>query len=618
MEQTERRSSSNSQSAGNASRSTFSGSRPTETRGPEQEETSGKQRPTETRDTNDSTYASPDDYSGQIVSGKYYLLSKISAGGESILYSCSANDGNEYCIKLYFHSGHLQEGVREKLLKIRHKNILPLLDWGKWQGGIYEVFPITPSPTLEDRVKDGSIKKYNEKSLIRQMVEAIHAVHSVGIIHQDIKPANFLVLDTGEVKLIDFGISGIKGDDGRTHITVLGQTTLYASPEVRLGRFCWPESDYYSLGATIYQMFFGKAPYSDYDENLATKLYDDIRQTKIPHIKELPKEKQDLLVGLMQYEKEKRWAYEAVSDWCRGNYSKWTIRRPSSQPNDAQKKFSFAGTSYDIPDQISDLALAMISEKWNTDDFDRRFGTFNTLRDLVADIPELYRICNKSRMAEVDNNVNACYFMMVYDLCPSLTAFGWRGCFFKDLKQFGEAMLTALWKKEASDITGYSSDSSPSGFTWASARAGKAGAPATLTFGYVQELIKNHLISYYLNIHGEVDLSSKVFALESSVNTRTSTLQEGYYQIAYLISHSSKVYIYGQAKPEISGVAEFRSVVNSVIAECAARNSNEPFHSFCSKISENNTLKPGFKAWAENQGFSAAIDTLIRKWGRGT
>lgn len=58
MEQTERRSSSNSQSAGNASRSTFSGSRPTETRDPEQEETSGKQRPTETRDTNDSTYAS--------------------------------------------------------------------------------------------------------------------------------------------------------------------------------------------------------------------------------------------------------------------------------------------------------------------------------------------------------------------------------------------------------------------------------------------------------------------------------------------------------------------------------------------------------------------------------
>ncbi|KAG0065825.1 Dual-specificity kinase, spindle pole body (SPB) duplication and spindle checkpoint function [Linnemannia elongata] len=104
----------------------------------------------------------------------------------------------------------------------------------------------------------------------RQMLEAVQVVHDLKIVHSDLKPANFLLVE-GSLKLIDFGIANAIAND-TTNIHREGQlgTANYMSPEAILSnpqaggcRKLGKPSDVWSLGCILYQMVYGKAPFSD-------------------------------------------------------------------------------------------------------------------------------------------------------------------------------------------------------------------------------------------------------------------------------------------------------------------------------------------------------------------
>ena len=584
---------------------------------------------------NKYTASAEKDLSGSTVDGKYILLSRMSSGGESDIYICS--DGNEQlrCIKIYHNCQYVRPEVREMLQDIDHENILPLLDWGYWNNLFFEVSPYyIHARSLKDICDDGSVEKYDRKVLIKQMTEAVHTLHSFGIIHQDIKPANFVISEDGIVIVIDFGISGLmdKGNssdnEGRTYVSQIGRTPEFSSPQVLTGsNFVGPADDLFSLGATFYYTFFKKSPYVK--TGPTTIDLERVINNRIPDLDKLPKmfssdeaaQYQDLLFGLLQYEPEKRWKYEAVADWIKGDYAKWIVRKPKSA--DSTAVFSMNGEKFVVPDEIPKL-VTTLAYKWKTSLLDLN-GRFKLLRDTASAIKvedessqgekeRIYTICNATwtnmtgesmrsypyigRIHPINDGI---YFIKLYQLYPELKEFAWKHHVSKDLAELGQNMLQVLWKEEINEITGSSNVSSgSSAFDSFNANRQKKDDSKTepLTFDLLRDIVDSHLISIYFFLHGQNDLSEQTYRIEDSASNN-GTIQEGYYELAYFLSGSAVLDVDGT---KYNGLSEFIGSVNAIISECAFRNTNEPFISFINHLYAGGTIRPGFKVWARHQG----------------
>lgn len=110
-----------------------------------------------------------------------------------------------------------------------------------------------PQPSLED-----------VRNIIEQVAKGLIALHRSEILHQDIKPDNIMIDDTGTVKIIDFGSATVAGVNeaaiGLHHHNILG-TALYTAPEYFLGEAGTSQSDIFSLGVLAYHLLSGRYPY---------------------------------------------------------------------------------------------------------------------------------------------------------------------------------------------------------------------------------------------------------------------------------------------------------------------------------------------------------------------
>ncbi len=101
-------------------------------------------------------------------------------------------------------------------------------------------------------------------AVMRQVAAALAKAADQGIVHRDIKPENIMLTKAGEVKVADFGLARITGDEDSLGLTQTGMTMgtpLYMSPEQVEGRPLDPRSDIYSFGVTCYQMLAGEPPF---------------------------------------------------------------------------------------------------------------------------------------------------------------------------------------------------------------------------------------------------------------------------------------------------------------------------------------------------------------------
>ena len=146
--------------------------------------------------------------------------------------------------------------------RLSHPGIVLVHDVGRdpETGTLFIALEYLPGRTLAEIVKGGGPLAWREAlRILARLAEALHHAHGKGVIHRDVKPANIMVLPSGEPKILDFGIA--KMETARLRLTTDGQffgTPLYMSPELALGRPIDARSDLFSLGAVAYTLVTGQ------------------------------------------------------------------------------------------------------------------------------------------------------------------------------------------------------------------------------------------------------------------------------------------------------------------------------------------------------------------------
>ena len=207
--------------------------------------------------------------------GPYKVRRLIGQGGMGSVYEAERDDDyrKRVAVKLIrsgtAHSEVLRRFQQERqlLAGLSHPNIAVLLDGGMTPDGApWFAMEYVGGEPVDSYCDTHGLDVRQRLRLFREICGAVSYAHRNLVIHRDLKPSNILVTDDGVVKLLDFGIAKLLGEDGKAGpaLTRTGYylvTPEYASPEQLSGLPVSTAADIYSLGALLYILLAGRLPH---------------------------------------------------------------------------------------------------------------------------------------------------------------------------------------------------------------------------------------------------------------------------------------------------------------------------------------------------------------------
>ena len=206
--------------------------------------------------------------------GGYALLEELGRGGMGVVYRAQHERlGRAAAVKLIL-SGALASGQeRQRFLgemaaaaALDHPHIVPVYEAGEDSGQLWYAMRLVPGSSLAARMRTqhGTAMPAREAAtLVHTLALAVQHAHERGFIHRDLKPANILLDETGAPHIADFGLA--RRVDSAEHLTLTGAalgTPAYMAPEqAGGGRQVTTAADVYSLGAILYELLSGHAPF---------------------------------------------------------------------------------------------------------------------------------------------------------------------------------------------------------------------------------------------------------------------------------------------------------------------------------------------------------------------
>ena len=141
-----------------------------------------------------------------------------------------------------------------------HFNIVAVYDFGIISHSPYMVMEYVDGIDLRSMLKKGTTLTLKQAGdLVIQVLEALDFAHGKGVVHRDIKPANILLLDSGQVKVTDFGVAKLDTSELTNVGDVIG-TPSYMSPEAFRGDAVDGRSDVYSTAMVLFELIVGRRP----------------------------------------------------------------------------------------------------------------------------------------------------------------------------------------------------------------------------------------------------------------------------------------------------------------------------------------------------------------------
>ena len=220
---------------------------------------------------------------GQI--GQYQIVEEIGRGGMGVVYKARHRSlGREVALKTILSGPFASVDDRLRFqaeaiaaAKLTHKGIVPIFEVGDAGGQPFFAMPLVEGQSLAARLRTGPLPPHIAARLLQKIASAVAYAHANGVIHRDLKPSNILLaaeggkspdstndLEACEPKISDFGLAKCLSET--EDITVTGQivgTPSYMPPEQASGRRheVGPAADIYGLGAILYAMLTGEAPF---------------------------------------------------------------------------------------------------------------------------------------------------------------------------------------------------------------------------------------------------------------------------------------------------------------------------------------------------------------------
>jgi len=216
----------------------------------------------------------------RLLAGRYELGELIGRGGMSDVHlATDARLGRRVAVKLLksslasdpvFRTRFRQEA--QAAARMAHPTIVRVFDAGEETtlepGGAETISPFivmehVEGRLLKDIIAEGPIEPAEATRIIEGVLTALEYSHRAGVVHRDIKPGNIMITQSGQVKVMDFGIARAVSDSAATVAqtsTILG-TAQYFSPEQARGETVDARSDLYSTGVLLFEMLTGQPPF---------------------------------------------------------------------------------------------------------------------------------------------------------------------------------------------------------------------------------------------------------------------------------------------------------------------------------------------------------------------
>ena len=258
---------------------------------------------------------------GPVLADRYRLEVLIGAGGMARVYrTLDMELEEEIALKIFLQIiyDEDEEGLKRfrqemKLSrKLIHPNIVRIYEFGAWRGARFITMELLAGKDLEGWLDmHGGILPPDE--VLRLMIQAcagLHAAHTAGVIHRDVKPSNFFIIDEGKrLKLMDFGVAKVKGaGQSLSSVDARIGTPRYMSPEqIQGGVEVGPPADLYALGAVMYEILTGRRVFEE--DDLVPLLLSHLSEPPTPlrkHAPHVPPDIEAIVMRLLQKEPSRR------------------------------------------------------------------------------------------------------------------------------------------------------------------------------------------------------------------------------------------------------------------------------------------------------------------------
>jgi len=228
--------------------------------------------------------------------GRYEILGEVGRGAMGLVYKARDPKINRLlAIKAIRFSDEFEDEVIQEIKdrffaeaeiagKLSHPSIVTIYDVGDDGDLTYMAMELLEGKDLDNfTTKENLLPLPGVLDVVARTAEALAFAHRANVIHRDIKPANIMLLESGGVKVTDFGIAKAISSS-RTRTGVILGTPNYMSPEQIMGQKIDHRSDIFSLGVLFFQLLTGRLPFQG--ENLSKLLY-QITQARHPSAREI-------------------------------------------------------------------------------------------------------------------------------------------------------------------------------------------------------------------------------------------------------------------------------------------------------------------------------------------